>query len=338
MYINSINYFRGISIILIVFGHSLEVAEFHYESIIGNTVLNLTQGGTAFFVFISGFLFHHIFYKKFELRRFMVKKTQSVLLPYLILSTILVIYWLQQKEALSFFAIARHYLTGDYPSFIGYWYIPFIMVIFAISPIFIRFIKLKSQFQLLVAFALLICSVYMHRGPFLTDYMVFQNVLYFVPIYLIGIISSKNKEVIFTKIKGHEYHFLIFAILIAAYQANLGELGNYHKAPFTYRGMDLMIIQKVFLCLFFLVFLNRFENYKIRALEIVAANSFGIFFLHGIFIWILGIIKTQLGYSFTSNSFITYIAVASLVFFLALFVTVLLKKALPKYSRYLVGS
>ena len=86
MYVNSINYFRGISVIFIVFGHSLGLADFTYDSIAGNTLFNITKGGTSFFVFISGFLFHHIFYEKFKFKGFIIKKIKYVLLPYLILS------------------------------------------------------------------------------------------------------------------------------------------------------------------------------------------------------------------------------------------------------------
>lgn len=42
MYLNSINYFRGVSIVFIVFGHCLSIADFSYESIAGLTLLNLT--------------------------------------------------------------------------------------------------------------------------------------------------------------------------------------------------------------------------------------------------------------------------------------------------------
>jgi len=48
--------------------------------------------GTALFVFISGFLFHHIFYSRFNYRAFISRKIKDVLVPYLVLSTPYVIY------------------------------------------------------------------------------------------------------------------------------------------------------------------------------------------------------------------------------------------------------
>ena len=353
MYINSINYFRGISIILIVFGHCLGLADFSYDSILGNTIHNLTQGGTSFFVFISGFLFHHIFYPKFQFKRFLIKKTKYILFPYLILSTLPIVYLLLRfcisgisssssikirYNSMLSFPIFRHYLTGVDKSFIGYWYIPFIIIIFLLSPLFVRFIKLNFKTQILITILLLICSIFMHRGIDLEALSVFQNVLYFTPIYLFGIISSETKDVIYSKLKGKEFYLLSLAFTLAIFQAYMGKLGNYHKLPFIYGGMDLMILQKISLCLFFMVYLKRFENYKLRFFEVIATNSFGIFFIHGIVIFIIRLIKEKLDFSFAPNSFIIYFLVASIIFFLSLIVTLIVKRIFPKHSRYLIGS
>lgn len=352
MYINSINYFRGIAIIFIVFGHCLYLADFEYNSIIGTTIFNLTKGGTAFFVFISGFLFHHIFYKKFDYKKFVIKKTKYVLVPYLVLSTLPIIvllikvcidgifplntFWQRHEDLLSF-PIFRHYLTGVGESFFGYWYIPFIMIVFAMSPVFIRFIKLRLKTQILITIVLLIISVFLHRGLFQNVFSVFQNVLYYTPIYLIGIIASEKKEIIYSKFKGKEFYLLFLLLVIALFQAYIGKSGDYFKEPFSYNGINLMIFQKILFCFFFMIFLNRFENYKLKLFNIMAENSFGIFFIHGIVIAALLKIKTKFDFSFTSNSFIIYCSVAILVFFLSMVVTLFVKRIFPKYSRYLIG-
>jgi surface polysaccharide O-acyltransferase-like enzyme len=352
MYINSINYFRGIAIMLIVFGHSSEIANFSYSSILGNTIFNLTVGGTSLFVFISGFLFHHIFYQNFEFKRFIIKKNKNVLSPYLILSTIPILYLLLKVsingllslnasfpfyEKLSSFPILRHYLIGM-PSFLGYWYIPFIMIVFAISPIFIMFIKLNMKTKILIVFFMLICSVFMHRGVEENIFSVFQNVIYFTPVYLLGMILSEKKDIVYSKFIGKDYYLLIFGFSLALLQVFIGKIGNYHKEPFFFNWFDLMIIQKIILCLFFMIFLHRFENSKNKLLDIIAENSFGIFFLHGIFIRIIFEIKEILDFSFPSNLFAIYLLIALLVFSLSLITTVFIKRIFPNYSRYLVGS
>ncbi|TXE01841.1 acyltransferase family protein [Algoriphagus aquimarinus] len=352
MYINSINYFRGISIIFIVFGHCLGLADFMYDSMAGNTLWNLTLGGTYFFVFISGFLFHHIFYQKFEFKKFMIRKIKYVLCPYLILSTLPILYLILRiciasifspssftyyYEALLSIPLFRIYVMGV-GFYGGYWFIPFIMIIFALSPIFVRFIKLKLKAQIITILFLLICSVFIHRGTYQNVFSVFQNVLNFTPIYLIGIISSEKKDIIYSKIKGREFYILSLVITLAIFQAYIGRSGGYFKDPFTFGGINFIIIQKILFCFFFMIWLNRFEKYKLKLLKIFAENSFGIYFTHGIIIIILSKIKYGLGISFTSNSFIIYCLVTMLVFFLSISVTLFVKRLFPKHSRYLVGS
>lgn len=353
MYLNSINYFRAIAIIFIVFGHCLDIADFSYNSFAGNTIFNLTLGGTSLFVFISGFLFHHIFYKNFEYKGFIIKKVKYVLFPYLILSTIPLVFLLYMickayilslstfssyYNALSSFPIVRHYLTGVDASYIGYWYIPFIMIVFALSPFFVRFIKLKLKAQVFIALFLLTCSVFMHRGIDQYVFSVFQNVFYFTPVYLFGIISSEKRDFIYSKLKGKEFYIFSIVIILGIFQIFSGKLGNSHKAPFTFGGIDLMAIQKIFFCLFFMVYLNRFEKYKFKLLKIIAANSFGIYFIHGILISVIWLIKSKLAFSFTSNSFTIYLLLTTLVFFLSLITTLIVKRIFPKYSKYIVGN
>ena len=88
MYLNSINHFRAIAIIIIVLGHCFWLIHFNHHSVFANTIYNLIIGGTSFFVFISGFLFHHVIYKRYDFKTFFVKQSKHVLIPYLIISSI----------------------------------------------------------------------------------------------------------------------------------------------------------------------------------------------------------------------------------------------------------
>jgi peptidoglycan/LPS O-acetylase OafA/YrhL len=84
MYLKSFDYFRGLAILFIVAGHSC--VYWAMESLYEKVFANLITGGTTFFVFISGFFFHHVFYPKFQYQLFMAKKVKYVLLPYTLLS------------------------------------------------------------------------------------------------------------------------------------------------------------------------------------------------------------------------------------------------------------
>ena len=83
-------------------------------------VANLVVGGTSLFVFISGFLFHHLHASRFDYRRFLTNKVQKVVVPYLALATPLILYRVliegSQAENAS---VARYLLTGKILT--GYW-------------------------------------------------------------------------------------------------------------------------------------------------------------------------------------------------------------------------
>lgn len=284
------------------------------------------------------------FFRKFIFKEFLIKKTNYVLIPYLFLSTIPVfflfkeLFYSGQYEQFFSFPIIRHYLTGVGESFLGYWYIPFIMIIFFISPLFIWFIRQKIHSQILVSLLLFIISVFLHRGTY-TDYTsVFQTVLFYLPLYLFGILTSEKKELIFSKLKGKEIYILVIALTLALIQVFMGKLGNYRKDPFLFGGIDFMIIQKTFLCFFFIIWLNRFETLKFKLSELIAINSFGIFFTHGIIIVFLNLVKDHFNFAFSSNSFFIYLGASTLVFTLSLAITLSVKKVLPEHSRFLVGS
>lgn len=97
IYINSVNYFRGISILFIVAGQCFSLVGWHINTYLEKIFVNLIFGGSVLFVFISGFLFHHIFYKDFSYRIFMINKVKNVLTPYLILSSIPIMFFVFYK-------------------------------------------------------------------------------------------------------------------------------------------------------------------------------------------------------------------------------------------------
>jgi len=70
-HLQSLVYFRGIAIVLIVAGHCYSISGWHIGTTGDRFLANLISGSTTLFVFISGFLFHHVFYPKFQYGKFM---------------------------------------------------------------------------------------------------------------------------------------------------------------------------------------------------------------------------------------------------------------------------
>lgn len=336
--IKSLEYFRAIAIVLIVAGHFFYIANIESVSLLELTIQNLIFGGTTLFVFISGFLFHHVFYTRFKYKEFVTKKVKVIVLPYLVFSMIPAIYYSLKNitpdlyfdiSVLNYaYLVAKYLITGTALQI--YWYIPFIMLTFLLSPLHIRFIKLSTKTKLALIISLIITASFLHRS--IDNYNLFHNFLYFTPIYLIGITSSIHKNKIYLLFKGKEYLLFAIVVIFAFLQAYIGKVGSYHKLVFEYNGVDLMLLQKLALSIFFMVWLHRYEDTKIRLLEIIAATSFTIYFMHAFLLWII----TSLGLKL-NNSWMAYVFLVSIVILFCSMAALAIKKVFKKHSRYIIG-
>lgn len=345
MLVNSFNHFRAISILFIIAGHSFWVNGMKFDSIFDTTIKNLISGGTSLFVFISGFLFYHIFYKKYDYKKFVLTKGKNVFVPYLILGllpvTMFVIkkvdnfdgYFLPSGVGLIneyLIPVFKYYLSGGFLA--AYWYIPFIMITFALSPLHVKYINLRFKYQILLIVFFSIVAVLIHRPIY--NINVIQSVIYFTPVYLIGITASIHKEFIYVYLKGKEVYLLIFVIVLAIYQSSLGIGGNYHKDAFIYGGVDLMFFQKIFLCFFFMIWLNRFESYNNRAVDAIASTSFTAFFIHPFIL----LFVERLNFNFiATDSWSLYLVFVGTLALICVLIAKISNKIAPKYSRFIIG-
>src|SRR5690606_5585731 len=85
VFLNYIHYLRGLAILLIVGIHCR--ISFPWEHKIEARIFeSLLDNSTIIFIFISGFLFQHLFVNNFNFRKYLVKKLKFVILPYLLVS------------------------------------------------------------------------------------------------------------------------------------------------------------------------------------------------------------------------------------------------------------
>ena len=349
-FLNSFNYFRGVGIILIVAGHCFGIARWDPNSFGEDVFFSMIKGGTALFVFISGFLFHHVFYSKFNYKKFLTSKFKNVFIPYLFMSFVPIIFTVIGKgtgtESDSYFftqdkGIWAEYIrpallylwTGD--AVLAYWYIPFAMVMFALSPIFMAYINSSLTVRNVILFTTLLIPVIIHRP--IDDLSVVQSVFYFSPIYLLGIQSSMHREFIYEKFKGREIYIGFSIIALAAIQATFsGTVGNnFRKAPFDITEPDIMVVQKCLICIFFMVFLHRFESANLSILDKIASASFAIFFLHPVVISLFA-----LGPKYWTGplaGFPSWLVFTTGVVFFCYCIAVFIKKTIPNLSRRLIG-
>lgn len=344
MYLRSFEYFRAVAIMLIVASHCYAITGWVIDSFAERVVANLISGGTSLFVFISGFLFHHVFYPKFNYMNFIKKKFRNIYLPYLFLSIFaiplsLVIrgpfpeYYFGPGQGLfdRIFRPAVLYLWNG--GVFAYWYIPFIMCIFLLSPLFIRFIHCSRRLQIGIVCLTLLVSVLMHRP--VNNFSILQSVVFFLPVYMFGILCSLEKEWIFAHLSTRLWQLLAGVLLLAILQALAFEAsGDLQKPPFAFNGISVNIVQKLLLSVFFMIFLRRFEEVDNRIVKALAASSFSIYFLHGWFIYAISLIQDSFRAAYGLHLLPVFTALAIWTSYV---LALKIKTALPHRSRMLIG-
>ena len=343
--LHSINHFRALAICLIVSAHSAPICGLAFDSVLSMTIINLMVGCTSLFVFISGFLFHHIFYPRYKYGPFFSKKVSLLAVPYTLLGifpiTVLVMFFKDQALFGGFFQpqgdgivqqyvipALKYYITGAFN--VGYWYIPFVLLLFATSPLHVRFVHLSQRVQLSIIGIGILVACFIHRP--LHSLNPFHFLVYLTPVYLLGIHASINKETLYKKLHGKEIYLFVLTLLFAFIQAYQRDYSNYYKNAFEFNGIDWMYLQKISMCYFLLIWLHRFENYQNPLLTTVANTSFAIYFLHPTLIQIKLNVPT-----FLEGSWLFLFFYSGLVISICILVALSLKKLFKKYSRYLIG-
>lgn len=354
MFVNSINNFRAIAIILIVFAHMFGFSGLEYHGVNlpfhAGAIINLIAGGTALFVFISGFMFHHVFYEKYNFKKFIKNKFKNIFIPYLLLGVIPVFlyiyfnknvyggYFLPTGNGALFEYIIpafKYYWTGAF--LVAYWYIPFVLVVFLLSPLHFIFVSQSLFCQFLIVFILLFVSIFIHRP--IDNLSVFQSVIYYMPIYLYGITFSKNKDLFYRVLDKYLPWLFLSIVILSFYQTYIGHIGNYHKPAMLFNGIDVLLIQKLLMCNFLAVWLHRYEGVEHRYISVLASTSFTVFFLHPFIIWGITKIKTSSVIDFLSSNYPWLLLFLStfIVILICVAIAICVKRLLPKYSRYLIG-
>ncbi|MCK5830691.1 MAG: acyltransferase [Methylococcales bacterium] len=348
MRINAFDYFRAIAIVFIVAGHSFNPGAVTTFS--EKVLVNLVTGGTALFVFISGFFFHYVFYQNFQYRKFIVKKLKFVFLPYFILSTLgflLLLFYFKRLPYLDLFIDGKPTDWKQYTQLffqylwtgrvlIAYWYVPLVMVMFTLSPLFIKQIQLPRTIQFIIIFLLFCVSTIVLRP--LYNLSPIHSVIYFSPVYMLGIFVSINRERVLQLLRGKTLLLGIIVLLLAILQVLIYDsMGNFHKKSiFSFEQFDIMIWQKIFLCFFFMSLLDKLENKEIPILKYIAEGSFAIFFIHPWVFFFYGYYNIYQPLSFLSSTMFTVFNIVTAIV-ISLVIAKLLRLIFRRNSRLIIG-
>lgn len=295
------NYFRAITIIMIVLGHTVcfgEKGGFLCEL---NTYI--FKGGTFVFVFIAGFLFQYLSYK-FEYKDYLKKKILNVILPYLFCITPAVIAFITFDSNP---ANPLYNITMPLKLFSAYlfgmvlnnpmWYIGMITIFFIFAPVLL-FLKKHKTLWLTVLILSIFLTVF-HKRPSvgyaiyrLKDFstlnvytvflkLYFNSFVFFFSSYLLGMQACTLLDKYYDKIKRNIR--LLTAIFAVLYVAALCFYVIYHSFTAYQSGHIFLTFMLLGICIMFENYINSKPALE-KGMNFLAEYSFGIFFVHQYFI------------------------------------------------------
>lgn len=345
----NIHLFRGVSIIFIVFSHcyNFSISCFGQNNdLLAKIYRNMVSGGSAFFVFISGFLFLTLYDSDKKYFDFILKKIRFVYLPFLffilfdlfyIILNLFINYFnptnkvqIYKNALLNFDFYSAFFLGKSFISSGILWYIPFIMLMYLISPFFLYYSRLKFNLQIYIFVFSLLVSLFLHRRYSFDFIKNFQNVIYFMPFYLLGILSSINEKKKYYRISNNILIYLVLLSIVFAIIHNLSQAN-------IFKLIDVMMFQKLFFCIIFSELFKIINSKNWVLIKSLANNSFGIFFVHSVLLSFLGTITTKIGLSYKSESFIIYFLIALTILFASLIIVMIIKKIFGYRSKYFIG-
>lgn len=291
-FLNYINVFRGLAILLIIAGHTMQFGE--STSLINKINCEIVCGGTALFIFISGFLFQHLSYK-FEYKNYLSKKWTNVVLPYFITSIAGILFCLiyPQTYGNSFDGLnpilqIPMFLTTGRIHNTPTWFIPMIILFFFCSWLLLK-LEQKGWLYKLLPLTFLITIIcprvdvdynsimnlsYTQKYLACLGY-VFNGFIHFFSLYVFGMFCSKYKEVIDTF---YNKRLLLWVLM-------LGLAGC--DVYLSYKGIySSFTVSKTILTMLVLGYLKHYDEWIMsksrlnNILDITAKYSFGLFFVH----------------------------------------------------------
>ena len=335
-FLNHIHYFRAFAIINIMVLHLWHIPE-SYQKYRGCNAINIARevafhDSTIYFIFISGFLFYYLS-NKFKLFKYYKSKIFNVLLPYVFITLVVnALFIINQKCSITDYFKYALWSLVDGTAQTQYWYIPFISLVYLISPIFLM-IQINT-FRIVV----IVLSLLPLLGTRTENYISFFQYVYFFPAYLLGIYAAMDYVNFISIIRSHMFVILSLLIVSSLMLANLN--GKPCIIGLVNITESLFYIQKISICFVSLIVLIRFEDKKIVLLDYFATYSFAIYFTHTLIgntvvnAWYYDHLLSKLPELILPLSIIYVVAIS----FTTLLVCITIKQILGKRSRYFIGA
>lgn len=331
------HYFRAFAILNIIFIHTWYFppnSQYFFGSNLVDTLRDmLFHGSTIYFLFISGFLFHYLSYR-FQRGPYYLSKLKNVVTPYIIISVFIIFAedFIGAKANIPFvdyLYIVPDKLVHGTASF-QFWYIPFIIIVFLLSPLFLAINKKYFNKYAPILFLLPLL------GTRTEVYITFWQFVYFLPVYLIGIYTSMNYDFVMDRIKSHFKALTLLGLVVSIALLFINYDTLYYNL-FSPRE-SLVYIQKISVTFIILHLSRGIGSNRFPILSIIADCSFALYFIHIIFNRHLKKIYFLLDtYTIDSLKIPLSLLYVSVLILVTVLFCVVIKRIMGKYSRYIIG-
>ncbi len=342
-YFEEINYVRGVAILAVI---SIHVSAYftRMDTITNLTIFYITidtvsKFAVPAFIFVTGFVLYNKYKADINTKIFYEKRFYSIIPQYITISTFYLIasYLLGEAADWNFLSIISKYATGR--AFFHLWFFRLIIEIYIICPYAIKlynYCKLKEKTNLLLMAALLASGIYpyIHTGK-MAPLLIFINYLFYL---FCGMYILENRHLI-DKVASKKYLILQSVIIFAG---TLQGINMYTKSYFQQSFLHFpAIVSNILNPLYNIVFILEIlyivrwisNNYKMNILEKIGSQSFAIYLLHAIVLYVM-VEKNPL-MIFDWNSILFYPVTLVLTLVLTLFLIHIIKK-IP-FNTYLIG-
>jgi probable poly-beta-1,6-N-acetyl-D-glucosamine export protein len=313
-----------------------------------DTFFDPSEGnGTVLFLFIGGFLFQHLTHKNFVFKKYIEQKFKVIILPYILISVPIIFFRLSTNfESLSLpadfdqkpevFQILYYIVTGAHMA--PFWFISTIVLFYLSAPL-LHAIDNEKFYRYFFPFVFLSC-LFTYRPAHNANPLL--SYLHYIPVYITGMWASYNREKILAAAPDLLY------ILVASYVSlSVLDLSGWENVSrhLTFEHVvtnrvivvNIYVFKAVILAFMMMLILYQFRDKQLPFLEMLGNYSFGIFFVHYIFISVTRkIMETfHLTIDFSVPAYLMYFLV---ILALSTGTVYLVKKVAGRYSRYFIGS
>lgn len=336
------HYVRGFAIVCILLTHffqKTDAVRFAHAFLLSSTI---------YFLFISGYLCQFLAFRHpVVAKTYYFSKLKNVIAPYVVftIATILAMLIINAKRAgiiapadISLKAMPNIFLLGWAQR--QYWYIPFVTVLFLISPWLTRTGNRTLVWLSVVSFVLAVCFPYRPSSHLTWDIpMSLYRLVYFSWAYFFGFAYARWKKQIDLDLGAYAIPAFLIGMALGIGMLSRTKVAwlpsHFLSGPFA------LSFQKILFLIPILYVANKVRSVRIPLFDWLATYSFTLFFLHYFFLSDYAALQAAI-FSHMGAAMLPKLCVRiglSVLFVgQCLILSILLKTACGRWSRSFVGS